>query len=99
VLQCLAGRPKSTKQLGTVQSRQLHYFLFCDAVGRLADNSLLGNVPQPRRNAQMALYAVHLALGDTLFESPTIGNYLHGVAKFLARFLDANAPKVDATQE
>jgi hypothetical protein len=98
VLQCLAGRPKSTKQLGTVQSCQLHYFLFCDAVG-LADNSLLENIPQPRRNAQMALYAFHLALRDTLFESPTIGNYLHGVAKFLAPFLDADAPKVDATQE
>jgi hypothetical protein len=66
VLQCLAGRPKSTKQLGTVRSRRLHYFLFCDAVG-LADNALLENVPQPWRNAQMALYAVHLASGSTLF--------------------------------
>jgi hypothetical protein len=101
VLQCLVGRRKSTKQLGTVCSRWLHYFLFCDAVG-LEDNALLENVPQPQRNVQMALYAVHLASGGTLFcraiKSATIGNYLRDVANFLARFLDADARKVDATQ-
>jgi hypothetical protein len=89
------------KQLGTVRSRRLHYFLFCDAVG-LADNALLENVPQPRRNAQMALYAVHLASGSTLFcraiKSATIGKYLRNVANFLACFLDVDARKVDATQ-
>jgi hypothetical protein len=84
-----------------VRSRRLHYFLFCDAVG-LADNALLENVPQPWRNTQMALYAVHLASGDTLFcraiKSATIGNYLRDVANFLARSLDVDARKVDATQ-
>jgi hypothetical protein len=101
VLQCLAGRPKSAKQLRTVLSRRLHYFLFCYAVG-LSANLLLENVKQARRNAQMALYAVHLASGDTLFcraiKAVTIGNYLRNVAQFLARFLDVDVRKVDATQ-
>jgi hypothetical protein len=101
VLQCLAGRPKSTKQLRTVRSRRLHYFLFCDAVG-LAENAILENVPQARRNAQLALYAVHLASGDTLFcraiKAATIGGYLRDVAQFLARFIDIDARKLDATQ-
>jgi hypothetical protein len=68
--------------------------LFCDAEG-LADNLLLENVFQQQRNAQLALYAVHLALGDTLFcwaiKSVTISNYLRDVAKFVARFLDVDA--------
>jgi hypothetical protein len=101
MLQCLAGRPKSAKQLRTVLSRRLYYFLFCYAVG-LSANLLLENVKQASRNAQMALYAVHLASGDTLFcraiKAVTIGNYLRDVAQFLARFLDVNVRKVDATQ-
>jgi hypothetical protein len=50
----------------------------------------------------MALYAVHLAYRDTLFcraiKAVTIGNYLRDVAQFLARFLDVDVRKVDATQ-
>jgi hypothetical protein len=101
VLQCLAGRPKSTKQLRAVCSRRHHYFLFCHAVG-LSDNLLLENVQQARRNAQRALYAIHLASGDTLFcraiKAVTIGNYLRDVAQFLAWFLDVDVRKVHATQ-
>jgi hypothetical protein len=101
VLQCMAGRPKSARKLRTVRSRRLHYFLFCHAVG-LSDNLLLENVPQARRNAQMALYAVHLASGGNLYcraiKAATIGNYLRDVAQFLARFLVVDVRKVDATQ-
>jgi hypothetical protein len=97
----MAGRPKSTRQLWTVRSRRLHYFLFCHAVG-LAENPLLENVPQQRRNAQMALYAVHLASGDTLYcraiKAATIGAYLRDVAQFLARFLTVDVRKLDETQ-
>jgi hypothetical protein len=101
VLQCMAGRPKSTQQLRTVRSRWLYYFLFCHAVG-LAENPCLENVPQQRRNAQMALYAVHLASGDILYcraiKAATIGAYLRDVATFLARFFTVNVRKFDATQ-
>jgi hypothetical protein len=68
----------------------------------LADNALLENVSQLQRNAQFALYAVHLASGDTLFcraiKSATIGAYLRDVATFLARFIDVDVRKIDATQ-
>jgi hypothetical protein len=101
VLQCMAGRPKSARKLRTVCSRRLHYFLFCHAVG-LSGNLLLDNVPQTRRNAQMALYAVHLASGENLYcgaiKAATIGNYLRDVAQFLARFFVVDVQKVDATQ-
>jgi hypothetical protein len=50
----------------------------------------------------LALYAVHLASGDTLFcqaiKASTIGNYLRDVAQFLARFLNVDVRKLDATQ-
>jgi hypothetical protein len=101
VLQCMAGRPKSSKKLRTVHSRRLHYFLFCHAVG-LSDNLLLDNMSQARRNAQMALYAVHLTSGENLYcraiKAVTIGNYSHDVAQFLARFLVVDVRNVGATQ-
>jgi hypothetical protein len=50
----------------------------------------------------MALYAFHLASGDTLFcraiKAATIGIYLRDVAQFLALFLVVDVRKVDATQ-
>jgi hypothetical protein len=53
------------------------------------------NVTQSRRNWQLALYAVHLATGNTLWcqsiKATTILKYLRDVAKFLGRYsiLDA----------
>jgi hypothetical protein len=97
----MAGRPKSARKLRIVRSRRLHYFLFCHAVG-LSDNLLLEHVPQTGRNAQMALYAVHLASGGNLYcraiKAATIGSYSRDVAQCFGRFLVVDVRKVDATQ-
>jgi hypothetical protein len=61
----------------------------------LTDHLLLINVTQSRHNWQLALYAVHLAMGNTLWcqsiKATTILKYLRDVAKFLGRYsvLDA----------
>jgi hypothetical protein len=87
------GLPDSFRQYKA--SHWLHHFLFCHAVG-LAENPLLENVPQQRCNAQMALYAVHLASGDTLYchaiRAATIGAYLRGDVAQSAQIRRNTAP-------
>ena len=57
---------------------------------KLTDDLYLQHVSQPRRNWQLALYAVHLATGHSVFckaiKASTITSYLRDIAKFLGRF-------------
>jgi hypothetical protein len=85
----MGGPPKTPKELGTIRSRRLHYFIFCYDL-KLVDDWLLIHVPQERRVYQLALYAAHLATGNNLFcmhlKGATIEAYLRDIAKFLRRF-------------
>jgi hypothetical protein len=59
------------------------------------------HVSQDRRNWQMALYAVHLATGNSVccksIKASTIASYLRDVAKFLCRFSPVDARYRSAT--
>ena len=94
VLRLTAGTPRTSKELGTVRSRRLHYYRFCYDLN-LTDDLFLQHVSQLRRNWQLALYAVHLATGNTVFcksiKASTILAYLRDVAKFLSRFSPLDA--------
>jgi hypothetical protein len=85
----MGGPPRSSKELGTIRSRRIHYFIFCNDL-KLTDDWLLVHVAQERRVYQLALYAAHLATGNNLFcthlKGATIEAYLRDVAKFLRRF-------------
>eukprot|EP00980_Cylindrotheca_fusiformis_P025949 scaffold14967_cov111-Cylindrotheca_fusiformis.AAC.1 len=85
----MGGPPKASKELGTIHSRRIHYFVFCHSL-KLTDDWLLAHVSQERRIWQLALYAAHLASGQGLYcqqlKANTIKAYLRAVATFLQRF-------------
>jgi hypothetical protein len=89
LLKLTSGTPRTSKEIGTVRTHRLHYYRFCYDL-KLTDHLLLQNVSQDRRNWQMALYAVHLATGNSLYcksiKATSITGYLRDVAKFLSRF-------------
>jgi hypothetical protein len=89
VLRLTAGTPRTSKEIGTVRTRRLHYYRFCYDL-KLIDDLFLQHVSQERRTWQLALYAIHLATGNTVFcksiKASTITSYLRDVARFLGRF-------------
>jgi hypothetical protein len=94
LLRLTAGTPRTSKELGTVRSRRLHYFRFCNDLN-LTDDLYIQHVSQLRRNWQMALYAAHLATGNNIFcrslKAVAISGYLRDVARFLSRFSPLDA--------
>ena len=68
LLRLTSGAARTSKELGTVRTHRLHYYKFCYDV-KFTDDLLLKNVPQARRNWQLALYAAHLATGNTFLAS------------------------------
>ena len=97
----MAGPPKTPKDIGTIRSHRIHYFMFIHAM-KLHDDLLLERVPLERCNYTLALYAAHLASGSTLMcksvKSGTIAGYLRDVARFLANFQARDPRRTDATQ-
>ena len=65
----------------------------------LDDDITLSNVPQERRVHQLALYASHLASGDTLacraIKADTIASYLRQISKFLYRYCRRDCRKIN----
>jgi hypothetical protein len=72
--------PKSAKELGTFQTRCLHWFTFCLDTKLDNDMALERVTIHQRCNWQLALYAVHLAMSHTVscrsIKAVTIDKYL-----------------------
>lgn len=85
----MAGPTKAAKDVGTIRSRRVHYFIFCHDL-KLVDDPLLDRSTQARRNWQMAIYVAHLATGSTIFcrsiRASSIELYLRNVSSFFLRF-------------
>ena len=62
----MAGPTKLAKDVGTICSRRVHYFIFCYDL-KLTDDLLLDRSSQARQNWQMAVYVAHLATGSTIY--------------------------------
>ena len=97
----MAEPPKTPKDLGTIHSHRIHYFMFIHAM-KLDDKLLLEQVSLNRCNFTQALYAAYLAPGSTLLcksiKSGTIVGYLRDVARFLVTFTDRDLRCTDSTQ-
>jgi hypothetical protein len=97
----MAGPPKTPKDLGTIHSHRIHYFMFIHAM-KLHDDLLLERVPLERCNYTLALYTAHLTSGSMLMcksvKSGMIAGYLRDVARFLANFQARDPWRTDATQ-
>lgn len=87
VLRCKAGPVRSERELGTIRARREHYLMFCHSMN-LDDDYLLENTTPERRCLQLALYAAHLASGETLvhktLQADTIRAYLRTAASLIA---------------
>ena len=74
----------STKQIGTLCSRQQHFLKFLDQ-NKLGNNFALKGFSLTTRNIIMACYTAHLATGETLLcksiKSSTITRYLSAAAE------------------
>jgi hypothetical protein len=98
----MAGPPKTPKEIGTIRSHHIHYFMFMIHAMKLHDDLLLERVPLERCNDTLALYTAHLASGRTLLcksvKRGTIAGYIRDVARFLATFTAQDPRRTDATQ-
>ena len=78
------SRIMSTKQIGTLCSRQQHFLKFLDQI-KLGNNVALKGFSLTTRNIIMACYTAHLATGETLLcksiKSSTILRYLSAAAE------------------
>ena len=74
----------STKQIGTLCSRQQHFLKFLEQI-KLGNNVALKGFSLTTRNIIMACYTAHLATGETLLcksiKSSTILRYLSAAAE------------------
>jgi hypothetical protein len=97
----MAEPPKTPKDLGTIRSHRIHYFMFIHAM-KLDDDIMLERVSLGQCNFTPALHAAHLASGSTLLcrsvKSGTITGYLRDVARFLVTFTDRDPRRTDSTQ-
>ena len=83
----VAGATKSTKELGTIRSRRIHYLLFVDSLN-WDDDYTSETMPSHRSLIQLALlYAQHLGTGSTIMcrtiKVDTIKKYILSVSQFL----------------
>ena len=80
---------RSTKELGMIRSRRLHYFIFAVSM-KWDDDLTLANSPRACGVLQLAMYALHLTTGCTLYfrqiKRATVERYIKDVASFLSLF-------------
>jgi hypothetical protein len=85
----ITGPAAASKEAGSIGSRRIHCLQFFHSKG-WADDLTMENMERRRGNMQFAMYALHLATGNTLFcrciKTATIKKYLLHVASLFWLF-------------